>query len=245
MVNECTPYYEPGGRISCRPTADITGKRFVKVSANVESGPGLSDDELLGLIKVAPCGAGDLAFGVAGYDVTDASNYSVPVICMPGIIIPVTAGEDLTADTVVQSDATGKAVSCGDYATLATGTAAVNRVTFTSRKRGADGNDLTITFVDPGGTTASLSIDVDGNDIIVNLARAASAISSVPADIVAAILEHDAASQLVTGVASGSSVVAAVAKTNLAGGTGSPDSSPAGLCLTAATSGGDAMIKLF
>lgn len=87
----------------------------------------------------------------------------------------------------------------------------------------SDGPVPRITLVDPGGANAALAVDVDGRDIIVSLATSAgSAITSTAAQVIAAVLEHDVASQLVSaansGASSGAGVVVAVAATALAGG---------------------------
>jgi hypothetical protein len=98
-----------------------------------------------------------------------------------------------------------------------------NALTWTAEEPGVEGNSLSVTIVDPGGATASLSVDVDnGTDIIVSLARASSAITTTANDVKAAVEEHDVAGSLVDVVdrstSNGTGVMAAVAKTNLAGG---------------------------
>lgn len=93
-------------------------------------------------------------------------------------------------------------------------------VTYTAVEYGVDGDDITITHVDPGAE-ATLSVDVDGTDIVVNLASSAvPAVTSTAADIVAAIIASDDASALVTAVAQGTGLglAAAAAEAPLAGG---------------------------
>lgn len=80
-----------------------------------------------------------------------------------------------------------------------------------------------ITLRDPAGNDQALAVDVDGRDIIVSLATGvAGAITSTAAQVIAAVLEHDQASQMVTaansGASSGAGVVVAVAATPLAAG---------------------------
>lgn len=71
-----------------------------------------------------------------------------------------------------------------------------NDLDFTAKEAGV--NDITVTYVDPGGTTAALSVSVSSHAITVNLARAASAISSTAAQVKAAIDAHAGASALVS-----------------------------------------------
>jgi len=110
----------------------------------------------------------------------------------------------------------------GALATLLTGVVASNNaIRWTSR----DARVPRVSLVDPGGASASLSVDVDGLDIIVSLAtNGSSVVTSTAAQVIAAVNEHDAASGLVTvaneGASTGAGVVAPVAITALAvGGT--------------------------
>lgn len=87
---------------------------------------------------------------------------------------------------------------------------------------GADGNDISIAYVDPSANSAELSVEVNGEDIVVNLATdSEGAISSTAAEVEAAV---EAATSLVTGANSGgddgSGVVTALSKSYLTGGTG-------------------------
>jgi hypothetical protein len=69
---------------------------------------------------------------------------------------------------------------------------------FTAKSRHIGSDKISITFVDPGGTTASLTVVVTGRDIVVNLARVASAVSTI-ASVAKAAIEADAdANALVT-----------------------------------------------
>jgi len=105
-ANEVIPYYEVADRITARCSAAVTGKKFVKISGNRISGPGLSAAGDGGTYQVAQTVAGDKAFGVAMWDA--AINTMVPVI-REGIV-PVTAGAAITAGQEVQSDANGAAI---------------------------------------------------------------------------------------------------------------------------------------
>lgn len=114
--------------------------------------------------------------------------------------------------------------------------AGASAVTFTATPYygGLIGNNITVTFVDPGGTTATLGVVVSGYDITVNLGRAASAINSTAAQVAAAVngavegasggggYVQQGTQNLVVATlpGAGSGLVAAQAKTNLSGATG-------------------------
>ena len=95
--NICTPKFEDKSDVTCRASADVIGKRFVKLTANATDGNP----------KVGPCTAGARAFGVAGYDAPSGSTLPVK---RQGIV-PVKAGANLSAGTEVTSDSTGQAVA--------------------------------------------------------------------------------------------------------------------------------------
>jgi len=121
------------------------------------------------------------------------------------------------------SDDNTLVLAVANYSTNLTGHTN-NDLTFTARAPllGPLGNLITIEYVDPGGTTASLSIVVSGTRIVVNLARATSAISTIASDIITAIAANAQANALVS-VANktgndGTGLVEALAQTNLAGG---------------------------
>lgn len=108
--------------------------------------------------------------------------------------------------------------------TIAFGTRAslvVQDLTFTARAGGTGGNSITITFVDPAGNNAALSIGVVGTDITVNLATdGASAPTSTAAQVAVALKASAAAMALVDVQVSGTAtdVQAAAAQTALANG---------------------------
>lgn len=105
-----------------------------------------------------------------------------------------------------------------------------NSLTFTAVAYGAVGNDISITYVDPGAEDAELSVSVDGSAITVSLATdETGTIVTTAAEVLAAIEASPAADALVvvtihTGDAGsgddGSGVVTAMALDNLEGGTG-------------------------
>jgi len=84
--------------------------------------------------------------------------------------------------------------------------------------------DITVTFTDPGGVSSTLAVAVTGHDIVVTLGRAASAIVSTAAQVLAAINAHSVAGELVRASNAtgndGTGVVTALAQTGLAGPTG-------------------------
>lgn len=105
-VNECIPFLEPGDRWTGHASAAVRGKRFVKISGNRQSGPGLATTTEGGNYLVAEAGAGQEVVGVASYDA--AINTKVPVISYG--VVPVTAGAAITAGVAVESDAQGRAI---------------------------------------------------------------------------------------------------------------------------------------
>ncbi|HXI15424.1 MAG TPA: capsid cement protein [Chloroflexota bacterium] len=109
-------------------------------------------------------------------------------------------------------------------ASLATGVVGTNNaIRWTARDPGAAGNGISVRLVNPGAASQALSVVVAGNDIVINLATdAASALTSTATLVMAAIAASAAANAFVTvaneGASTGAGVVAAVATTNLAGG---------------------------
>lgn len=220
--------YKPGQNVSVRPDGELAGDqlkaaRFVAIT-------GYGDDRSY---LAAHAEAGDPhPFGVTQRDsakpnVEDPHSVDLLVECMTGGIPFVEAGEEITAPVDIAVGADGKAVVAGGdvAATLVTGKVADNNaILFTARETGEGGNDLTIAILNTG-KSKSLSVDVDGDDIVITAATnevGAGEITSTAAQVIAAVLEHDTASQLVTaansGASSGAGVVAAVAETPLAGG---------------------------
>lgn len=108
-------------------------------------------------------------------------------------------------------------------ATLTTSlTGTNNDLVFTAAEGGSWGNAIQVAYIDPGGTTAALSVVVGGFLITVNLARAASAIVTTANDILAAV-QANLDAQALVGVAlagsnDGTGVVTALSAASLAGG---------------------------
>jgi len=107
-------------------------------------------------------------------------------------------------------------------ATLTTNLAgADNDIVFTAVSGGSSGNDITITYVDPGAVRATTDVtDVTGTSITVTLAHDGTSITATANDVIAAITASTDASNLVSAAAAGTGtgVVTAMAATNLAGG---------------------------
>jgi len=205
---------------------DITGKRLVTIDGSRTSGPGLSDTSEGGIYQVEQIAfIGAWALGVAKHDALDGEL--VGVIASPGIVVPVTAGAAISAGAEVCSDALGRVIPIEDTLVAAARSVGVvannNAITFTAKEAGADGNGIRVGLIDPAGNDQALAVDVDGGDIIVSLATGSGgAITSTAADVIAAIAEHDEASQKIAaannGASSGAGVATASALTALAGG---------------------------
>ncbi|GAI73424.1 unnamed protein product, partial [marine sediment metagenome] len=139
----------------------------------------------------------------------DASVTFVPTVTNPKVL-----GVVATNPEVLTSDEGWIA------ATLTTGTEGEDEISYVAVTPGADGNLITIAYVDPTAASASLSVDVDGNAITVNLATdGLSALISTAAEVVAAITADAEANLLVTATTDEvGGVVAVMGATNLAGG---------------------------
>jgi hypothetical protein len=98
--------------VTFKATADVAGGHFVKPSGNRTGGgveTGLTDF-LDNVYQCAHCGAGQVALGVAKYDVKSGEYGGV--YGTPGRIVPVIVGTGgVTAGNKVMSDGTGQAVA--------------------------------------------------------------------------------------------------------------------------------------
>jgi hypothetical protein len=117
----------------------------------------------------------------------------------------------------------GKALTPAAKASLTTALAGTNNdLVFTAKTAGYWGNAVRVRYVDPGGVSATLGVVVSGNDITVNLGRAASLINTTATALKAAIDGNTSAAALVdvanAGGNDGSGLVTALAYTALAGG---------------------------
>lgn len=96
---ECIPFKQPGADVTAQATAAVTGKRFVGISGDI-----LPD----GSLRVAHAAAASRAIGVAKYDA--ASGAKVGVYRGARMVVPVTAGANITAGQAVEVGANGQAV---------------------------------------------------------------------------------------------------------------------------------------
>lgn len=175
----------------------------------------LSADSEIGL-----CSAGDMFYGVI--ETVDLGG-GVSTVQRKGFkTVAYTGAPAVGLQELVGNGAGG--VMPPAAATLATGVVANNNaITWTAKKTGTAGNDITLTLIDPPGNNVALSVDVVGRDINVTLATdGASAITSTAAQVIAAIAASSAADLVTaanTGASTGAAAVVAVAATSLAGGT--------------------------
>jgi len=102
-----------------------------------------------------------------------------------------------------------------------TGGNANSHITLTHMPGGVDGNNFSLTLVDPG-TTGSLSVSILGKDITVNLAYATGAITTTATQLAAAIncpaVLNAGIVAKVADTETGAGIVAALTHTHLAGG---------------------------
>jgi hypothetical protein len=233
--------YKPGQNVTVRPNGELAGDqlqagRFVTVTD-------IGDDRCY-LAEHSSAGE-DHPFGVtqrssAKPNVEDPRSVDLLVEVMKGGIPRVEAGEEIPIGSRIAVGEDGKAVVAGGAvaASLKTGIVASNNaITWTAREKGADGNALSVEILNTGKGKA-LSVDVDGDTITVIAATnevGAGEITSTATQVMAAIAEHDVASQLVS-----AGVVTAVAKTALAGGSDlEGEGAEVGQALTEAEEAGD------
>jgi hypothetical protein len=237
--------FKPGANVSVFAEAAIKAARFVAIQGKKTA---------RGDYPAKHAGAGNVhPFGVSQYDSAPATQPAHSrerlVEVMRGGIPFVEAGEEIPVLSEVAVGAEGKAVVAdpGVAAFLDKGVQGENNaVTYTAREAGEDGNDLEVELLNTGKEKA-LSVDVDGNVISVTLATnnvGAGEVTSTALQVIAAIAEHDAASQLIVaankGASTGAGVIKAFAKTALSGGEDATDAAAAvGQALTEAEEAGD------
>lgn len=256
--NTCVPLYRPGGDLTGFTTAAVVGKTFADISADIQSGPDITQTALDavydgGNIQVATCAPGARPIGVFAYD--QVQGAVVPLLLGPGFVVPVTAGAAITAGDEVQVGTSGQAIPTTSTAAVAaallTGVVGSNNaLTWTAKDAGADGNEITVALVNPGTASHAIAVAVVDNAITVTLATdSGSALTSTAAQITTAVSGNAPANALVgtanTSSSSGAGVAAAVAPTHLAGGSDGGAGKSAGKAFTTAASGADCFVRLY
>jgi hypothetical protein len=254
--NVCIPLFKGGHKdTTVRVTADVTGKTLGTISATIQSGPTITTVTLPatydgGNLQAATCGLGGRADGVFAYD---ALSGAVVPLLRSGNVLPITSGAAVTANDEVQSDASGKVIPVAAVAavagTLELGTGN-SKIKFTANDAGNSNNGISVRLRDPSANTQSLSITVNGNDIVVNLATdGGGAITSTVTLIIAAIAASAAANSLVTASngtgSNGTGVVVAAGPTNLAGGADPGTGTAVGKATTTALISTDCYVRLY
>lgn len=107
-ANQCIPYQEEAdGAITAKTTADVIGKRLVKISANRDASVLLNTASTGGNIKVAHATAALGTFiGVAAYDALSGTLVKV-WLRGGGLILPITATGAIAAGVEVEAAANG------------------------------------------------------------------------------------------------------------------------------------------
>ena len=110
LSNECQPFIEDTGqpRLTGHVLTAVTGKRLVSTTGRT-SGPALSTATDGGNYGIQPCTAAAKPLGVAAYD--GAVGDTIPVICAPGTVLPITAGGTIAAGTEVECGTGGTVVT--------------------------------------------------------------------------------------------------------------------------------------
>lgn len=235
--------FKPGQNVSVFAKTAIKAARFIALTAAKTARGDYQGEH-------APAGT-EHPFGVSQYDSAPATQPAHSrerlVEVMKGGIPFVEAGEEIAALAEVSVGADGKAVNAAGegVAFLDKGVQADNNaVHYEANEAGVGGNDISVALVNPGVKEKPLAVDVDGKDITVQLETdAANALATSGAELIAALAEHDVASQLITasnkGASTGAGNVVAFAKAALTGGTEGGEANPVGKALTEAEEAGD------
>lgn len=159
----------------------------------------------------------DLVFTAADEDL-DGNDVSITYVD------PGAGNEELSIEAngrdIVVTLATGDPVAAALTTALAGDD---NDVTFTAVETGADGNNITVAYVDPEANDSGANVVVDGTDIVINLGTDDEGeILTTATHIVNLITQSSAASALVTAELAtendGTGVVIAMTETGLADG---------------------------
>lgn len=96
---ECIPFKEPGANVTGHASAAVTGRRFLAITGNAQPD---------GSLTVAHATAAGRIVGVAAWDAS--SGGKVGIHRGSKMVVPVTAGADITAGAEVEVGAAGQAV---------------------------------------------------------------------------------------------------------------------------------------
>lgn len=105
-ANEAHRFFKPGADVPAHAAGAITGKRGVVISANRQSGPGLSATAEGSNYMISQAGAGVRIFGVAAHDAAIGDKVTV----LRDGIVPIRTGAIITANQEVEMDASGQAI---------------------------------------------------------------------------------------------------------------------------------------
>jgi hypothetical protein len=108
---ECTPFYEPGRAITATADAALTGCRFCAITANRESGPGLSSTGEGSNYVVGKPTTKSRVFGVLAFDVASGDKVTV---WTGGYIVPVYTAGAIARFDEVQINGEGEVVTRSD-----------------------------------------------------------------------------------------------------------------------------------
>lgn len=116
LKNECIPFYEPAQALTVHCESAVTGKRFLKISGDKQDASfGLSGTADGGNILVEHADAGGYAIGVSnrnGAKDEKIGSYG------PNFVVPVEAGEAISAGDPIAVGAGGKAVKAAGEAAV-------------------------------------------------------------------------------------------------------------------------------
>lgn len=245
--------YKPGDNVTVKAKALLAAGRFVKI-VGIESGSRVYEAEHATAGYTHP-------FGVTQRDSADPateppkSTGLLVETVRRGAVARVEAAEEIPVTSEVAVGASGKVV-VSDAAVAAFLDKGVqgdnNAVHYEASVGGDEGNEIEVELLNTGKEKA-LSVDVDGNVISVTLKTnntGAGEVTSTAAEVIAAINEHDAASQLIVasnkGSSTGAGVIVAFAKAALSGGADATGGSAAvGRACSTAKSGEFAEIELY
>ena len=173
---------------------DFTGTGFTLTGEGVEPG----------------AWTGVAAAGVVTYT-GDTIASSASVTFVPVVTNPVIAG--VAINPVVKTS------DLGVKATLTTGTAGTNAISYVADTPGSAGNGISIAYVDPGAISQPLTVTVVINAISISLATDdSSVITSIASEVVAAISADADAAALVDASTTDIGTMVAMVATALSGG---------------------------